>query len=200
MFPVTRKEANGYRERLLAAAVSCLQEKGYARTTARDLVAVSGTNLASIGYHFGGKDALLNEAIAACFEAWTERVEQAVFATGTGTPRELVQRAMSALVDVFGEMRPMLMACVEGYPAALREEVLRERLAAAYQRAREAGVAMLRRAAAETGMELPVAPEALVSVLIAISDGLMIQWLLDPASTPDARQVVDALAALSAVI
>ncbi|MGI5268244.1 TetR/AcrR family transcriptional regulator [Nonomuraea sp. CA-218870] len=194
---MSRKEV---RERLLAGAVSCLQEKGYARTTARDLVAASGTNLASIGYHFGGKDALLNEAIIACFEAWTVRTEQAVFADTLGTPRELLERAMAALVDVFGEMRPTLMGCVEGYPAALREEALRERLAGAYEQAREAGVAILRRAAAESGIELPVAPEVLISVVIAISDGLMIQWLLDPESTPDSRQVVDALAALSAVL
>ncbi|WP_231619133.1 TetR/AcrR family transcriptional regulator [Nonomuraea sp. SBT364] len=194
---MSRKEA-GYREKLLAGAVSCLQDKGYARTTARDLVAASGTNLASIGYHFGGKDALLNEAIAGCFEAWTERVEQAVFGGALGSPRDLLERAMISMVDVFEEMRPQLVICVEGYPAALRESVLRERLAASYARAREAGADMLRRAAAELGVELPVAPEALVSVLIAISDGLMIQWLLDPASTPDARQAVDVLAALSA--
>lgn len=78
-----------------------------------------------------------------------------------GTPRELLERAMAALIDVFGEMRPILVGCVEGYPAALREEALRERLAAAYGRAREAGVRMLRRAAAEAGIELPVAPEVL---------------------------------------
>jgi hypothetical protein len=106
---------------------------------------------------------------------------------------------MTALVDVFGEMRPQLVVCLEGYPAALRESALREKLAAAYAKSRQAGVGMLRRAATEFGVEMPVAPEVLVSVLIAISDGLLIQWLLDPASTPDARQVVEALAALSRI-
>jgi AcrR family transcriptional regulator len=197
MDPVSRKEA---RERLLAGAVVCLEEKGYARTTARDLVAASGTNLASIGYHFGGKDALLHEAIADCFEEWTERAERTIFdGGGVSTPRELLERAMTALVDVFEEMRPQLVVCMEGYPAALRESVLREKLAAAYAKSRQAGVGMLHRAATEFGVELPVAPEVLVSVLIAISDGLMIQWFLDPASTPDARQVVEALAALSRI-
>ncbi len=197
MDPVARKEV---RERLLAGAVTCLAEKGYARTTARDLVVASGTNLASIGYHFGGKDALLHEAIADCFEAWTERVERAIFGGGgVGTPRELLERAMIELVDVFGEMRPQLVVCLEGYPAALRESALREKMAAAYARSRQAGVDMLRRAGTEFGIPMPVAPEVLISVLIAISDGLLIQWLLDPASTPDARQVVEALAALTAI-
>ncbi|NHW87893.1 helix-turn-helix transcriptional regulator, partial [Escherichia coli] len=45
----------GHRERLLAGARNCLYERGYTRTTARDIVAASDTNLASIGYHFGSK-------------------------------------------------------------------------------------------------------------------------------------------------
>ncbi|WP_158088528.1 TetR/AcrR family transcriptional regulator [Thermoactinospora rubra] len=189
-----------YRDRLLAGALTCLREKGYARTTARDLVAASGTNLASIGYHFGGKDALLAEAIAQCFESWTERVEQAVFGTGLATPREMVERAMAALVDVFEEMRPLLVVCVEGFAPAMRETVLREKMAASYARARRAGVGMIERACAELGIEPPFDPVVLVSVLIAISDGLLLQWLLDPAATPDSRQVVDALAALAPLI
>ncbi|WP_327587209.1 TetR family transcriptional regulator C-terminal domain-containing protein [Nonomuraea sp. NBC_00507] len=197
---MARTEAGGYREKLLAGAVACLQEKGYARTTARDLVAASGTNLASIGYHFGGKDALLNEAVAGVFDQWTAYVERSLFGTELSSPREMLERAMAALVDVFEEMRPQLVLCVEGYPAALREPVLREKLAEAYARTRQAGADMIRRAAAQLGVEPPVSPEVLVSVVVAITDGLMLQWLLDPASTPDARQVVDALAALSGFI
>ncbi|TDD14451.1 TetR/AcrR family transcriptional regulator [Nonomuraea diastatica] len=197
---VVRTEAGGYRERLLAGAVSCLQEKGYARTTARDLVAASGTNLASIGYHFGGKDALLNEAIAEIFEQWTERVERSMFGAELGTGREMLERALRELIDVFEELGPQLVLLVEGYPAALRAPVLREKLAQAYARARAAGVGMMRRAADELGVELPMNPEVFVSVVVAIADGLMLQWLLDPSATPDARQVVDALAAISAII
>ncbi|WP_219470257.1 TetR/AcrR family transcriptional regulator [Nonomuraea rhizosphaerae] len=194
---MSQTEGGGYRERLLAAAVTCLQEKGYARTTARDLVAASGTNLASIGYHFGGKDALLSEAIASVFDAFIERVEQSIFGARVGTPREMLERAMAGLVDVFADMRPMLMLCIEGYPVAMRETVLREKLAAGYARSRRAGVDMLTRACAAMGLEAVGKPEVLVSVLIAITDGLMIQWLLDPDSTPDGQQVVEALAALT---
>ena len=81
--------AMGHREDLLAGARRCLEERGYARTTARDLVAASGTNLASIGYHFGSKEALLNEAIAASFEEWARRVHELAFGGGgaaTGAP------------------------------------------------------------------------------------------------------------------
>ena len=48
----------GHREQLLAAARTLLETRGYAHITARDLVAESDTNLASIGYHFGSKGIL----------------------------------------------------------------------------------------------------------------------------------------------
>jgi len=52
----------GHKEDLLEGAQRCLLAKGFVRTTARDIVAESGTNLASIGYHYGSKDALLVQA------------------------------------------------------------------------------------------------------------------------------------------
>ncbi|MGH4006514.1 MAG: TetR family transcriptional regulator, partial [Pseudonocardiaceae bacterium] len=43
----------GNREDLLAGAKRCLYEKGYGRTTARDIAAAAGgVSLAAIGYHF----------------------------------------------------------------------------------------------------------------------------------------------------
>src|SRR6516225_8755418 len=62
--------AMGNREALLAGAKRCLIEKGYARTTARDIAAASGVSLAAIGYHFGSKDALMNQAIYEFVGEW----------------------------------------------------------------------------------------------------------------------------------
>jgi AcrR family transcriptional regulator len=195
---VPRKQpADGHRERLLAGAVICLREKGYAHTTARDLVAASGTNLASIGYHFGGKDALLDEALAACFRAWTAQVEHAVFTSPTGGPRERLETALRAMIDAFEQQRPVIISCVEALPPAIRSAVLRDKLATAYAETRRAGADMIVRACADLGVPPPPAPEIIASVLVAICDGLMLQWLLDPDATPDARQVLDALTALA---
>lgn len=40
------------------------------RTTARDIVKASGANLASIGYHYGSKDALLTQAFIELISDW----------------------------------------------------------------------------------------------------------------------------------
>jgi hypothetical protein len=47
------------RDALLLAAKKCLWEKGYNRTTARDIASAAGVSLAAIGYHFSSKETLL---------------------------------------------------------------------------------------------------------------------------------------------
>lgn len=188
----------GHRERLLAAALECLQEKGYARTTARDLVAVSGTNLASIGYHFGSKEALLNEAIAEGFRAWTAEIEQTVFEPGEVGSVAGLKRSLTATLDRFAELRPLLIACVEVFPQITRSPELRQQVAAFYDEIRRATAGMIRRALEVDRVDVsPRDADAFASLLIAVCDGLMLQWLVDPERVPGSSEVMRAVAALA---
>jgi AcrR family transcriptional regulator len=67
----------GNREELLAGARKCLLEKGYVQTTARDIASASGVSLAAIGYHFGTKEALLQEAMVEANIEWGQRIDRA---------------------------------------------------------------------------------------------------------------------------
>ncbi|HEX4791085.1 MAG TPA: helix-turn-helix domain-containing protein [Actinospica sp.] len=60
----------GNREALLDGARRVLVEKGYAKTTARDVADAAGVSLAAIGYHFGSKESLLEQAFMAAMEDW----------------------------------------------------------------------------------------------------------------------------------
>src|SRR5690242_1442993 len=68
----------GNREDLLAGAKQCLIEKGYSRTTARDIASAAGVSLASIGYHFGSTKELLNAAVYEAMAEWGDRFAQAL--------------------------------------------------------------------------------------------------------------------------
>jgi AcrR family transcriptional regulator len=68
--------AMGNREDLIAGAKRCLLEKGYAATTARDIAAASGVSLAAIGYHFGSKDALMNQAVFESIGDWADELQR----------------------------------------------------------------------------------------------------------------------------
>jgi AcrR family transcriptional regulator len=192
----TSEKQAGNREKLLWAALACLRDKGYARTTARDLVAASGTNLASIGYHYGSKEALLNEAIATSFAAWTAEIERTAFAAEDATSPERLESSLAATIDRFEELRPFLVSFVEAFPQAVRSPELRERMAEAYEEARVAGAEMMLRAVEADGMTLRREhAETLSSLMTAVCDGLILQWLLDPERVPSSRGVMEALAA-----
>jgi len=55
-------EAEDTRERILAAAQKLFAEKGFEGTSVRDITTAAGCNVASVNYHFGGKDSLYLEA------------------------------------------------------------------------------------------------------------------------------------------
>ncbi|TCC53133.1 TetR/AcrR family transcriptional regulator [Kribbella capetownensis] len=75
----------GNREALIEGAKTCLLEKGYSRTTARDIATAAGVSLAAIGYHFGSKEALLNEAMReALIGEWAAEVGGAMAAREAG--------------------------------------------------------------------------------------------------------------------
>ena len=46
------------RDKLIAAGLHLFGRKGFAATSTREIAARAGTNVASIAYHFGGKDGL----------------------------------------------------------------------------------------------------------------------------------------------
>lgn len=71
----------GNREDLLSGAQKCLIEKGYVQTTDRDIANASGVSLAAIGYHFGTKEALLQEAMVQANTEWGQRVSEAAAIT-----------------------------------------------------------------------------------------------------------------------
>jgi len=179
----------GHREELLAAARRLLESQGYARITARDLVAESGTNLASIGYHFGSKEGLLNEAIGTAIDEWTERLAAVAMADPNAAPLQRAQATWSALLANLPKHRALLLSFVEAMAQAERTPALREQFAALY-RGMRARVAEL--VAQSLDGALPADdPRALAiaSWVIAVCDGLALQWLLDPEGAPSASDL-----------
>jgi AcrR family transcriptional regulator len=184
----------GHREQLLAAARRLLEQRGYAHITTRDLVAESDTNLASIGYHFGSKAALLNAAIEAAFEDWTDQLASLVMADSAATP---IQRGMAtwvAVLDSLPARRPILQSYVEALAQAQRESGLRAQLAEHYRRARTRVAELVAQSLADgTPAEDPRC-RSIATFVIAVCDGLSVQWLLDPEHSPSGDELMAGLA------
>lgn len=178
------------RENLVKGAIRCLLAKGYARTTARDIAAASEANLASIGYHFGSKESLLNEALIRIFERRNRQVGKlAASSRADAGPLGFLGATFAAAGEVFKAPRPVFVALLEAVAQAEYSGDLRDQLAEHY---REARARIASTVAANVGGENP---EAMASFLLAVFDGLVIQWLLDPQNTPTTTAVFDALVA-----
>ncbi|MBA0125793.1 TetR/AcrR family transcriptional regulator [Haloechinothrix sp. YIM 98757] len=179
----------GHREDLLAAARRLLEDKGYAHITARDLVAASDTNLASIGYHFGSKAGLLNAAIGQVLDEWTEQLADIAMSATDATPVERAHITWVALLENLDSKRALLVSFMEAVAQADRSPELREQFAKQYQHVRGRVAELVATSMAERlGADDPRAA-AIASFVMATCDGLALQWLLDPGEAPSAEQL-----------
>lgn len=181
------------RDALLAAAVRCLRERGYARTSVRDLVTASGTNLGAVGYHFGSKDALLIEAITHNVREWIDALGELVrrqVTSGGG-----VQAVLDELITATREHEQLVTAFFDALAQAGHLTDLRQQLAGCYEQFRR-DVADAFRPLLEEVITTDN-QRAMASLLLAVSDGLVMQCLLDSTAMPTSAQLADALGALS---
>jgi AcrR family transcriptional regulator len=186
------------REDLLAGAKRCLYEKGYSRTTARDLADAAGVSLAAIGYHFRSKEALLNEALIVAIGEWGDELERALTADvdPAATPLQRFETIWSRVIDLFATHRRLwianfdILSQIDRLPPEVRQV-----LAEAQQNGRRELAALFR------GFD-PVADEeralAVGSFYTALLLGVMAQWVADPERAPSSRDLTEALQTIAA--
>jgi AcrR family transcriptional regulator len=177
-----------HRTRLLDAARTLLREREYGNISARDLVAASGTNLGSIGYHFGSKEALLNEAIGLALEDWAQAIGDAIHVDADGGLAALMVDSMRAVLDEHESIRPYYLAFIEALARSARSPALREQLAAHYRRQRDRVAGWILEALGEDAIAAEDARH-LASLLLATADGMLIQSFVDPDDAPGSREL-----------
>jgi AcrR family transcriptional regulator len=158
------------KERLIAGALQCLREKGYAGTTARDIAAASDANLRSIGYHFGSTGELLNTAISLNFRLWLEPLIE-VAADETQAPADRLRIGMDRFTASLSENAAVLRAWLEAIALAGRDPGLASSLADNQVEFRKRLQATLAEAGASD-------PRKQAAALIAVCDGLIVRFLL----------------------
>lgn len=186
----------GHREDLLEGAKRCLLEKGYARTTARDIVAASGANLASIGYHYGSKDALMRQAVIASSEEWGASVAQLPAADGAERPADADPLERFAVVwdnvlQRISTEREFIAAQVEVLGLLPRDEALREAIGEVLPEGGEGLVAIFE-GVPDTEVDAEAA-RVVGPFYQALLTGLMVQSLITPDAMPSGHDLAAAL-------
>jgi AcrR family transcriptional regulator len=180
----------GQRQDLLEGAKRCIAEKGYSRTTARDIVAVSGANLAAIGYHFGSKEALLNAAVLDSFDEWGDAVEAAMHVSEEGRPLDRLEAFLAGLLSESGHRRTVLVASVQAFAEAEFAPDVRRQLGETYEQGRIAIASMI---LGIDPAEVDESSRQLGSLALAIVNGMVLQWLIDPDAAPSAAGLAEAI-------
>jgi AcrR family transcriptional regulator len=187
----------GNREDLLAGAKRCLIEKGYARTTARDIAAASGVSLAAIGYHFGSKDALMNQAVFDSVGEWGEALQKVLTAESgdNAAPLQRFELIMRQTLAAFGGPNGGLWrAQLDLVPLAQHNEQLHAFLASVQDFA-ATGLAELFLGISPDSD--PAAARAAGAVLHSFFVGLMAKYFIDPPTAPTARELADGMRILA---
>lgn len=180
------------RDKLLAGAQKCLREKGIGATTARDIAAASGANLASIGYHFGSKDALLSLAAIQAVSDWVDAVADVAASTpDLVTPALRVGAFLTGLLSDIPRARPVLSGLIESHARAQFDPDIRAALAANTAEGRQLLAAVALGIPYE---EVTEGQSATVgATYYALVAGFVLQALIAPEAIPDAPEVIDAL-------
>jgi TetR/AcrR family transcriptional regulator, acrAB operon repressor len=180
----SKEDALATRQRLLDAAEEVFLRQGVAGTSLGDIAAAAGTTRGAIYWHFEDKADLVNamlDRVSLPLQGALAHVEGAAAADPLPALRRALRLALRKTVTDPQTRRVFEIAThkVEyvGELCAVRERHLRVR-ALWIGRTRQ----VLRQSAAARGRRLPVPADQAAQGLLALVDGLIQNWLLDPAA------------------
>ena len=143
------------RQRLFAAMVATVAEKGYEATTVADLVALSGVSRSAFYRHFEDKQACFLAAVEAMVEPALQRLRGEEGASGVEQAREAFESFIGAIVK---QPAAAKMCIVEVYAAGPEGADLVDRM---FESATDVAVALLEQAPERRGM-----PRELVRAIV----------------------------------
>lgn len=164
------------RESILKAAMSVFGARGYHNGSLQEIADQAGMTHAGVLHHFGSKEQLLIALLEYRDEADVVELEGHHAPVGAAFLRHLVRTAEE------NTARPGI---VQAYTVLSGESVTEGHPAQEYFRERLAGLRAMLIAAldeATTSSASPRDVERVAAALVAIMDGLQIQWLLNPAA------------------
>ncbi len=153
-----------------------IAENGYRGTSLADVAERAGLTRAGLLHHFSSKEQLLVGVLEA-----RDRWDTAAAAARSDSPSEFTLETIAELVD-YNATRPGIVQTflvLSGGSVVSAGAPTRAFFEQRYRETRDMMAATLR---AELGEELPggLTPERAAPLMVAVMDGLQLQWLLEP--------------------
>ncbi|KZE91579.1 TetR/AcrR family transcriptional regulator [Microbacterium sp. TNHR37B] len=181
--PRSRPETIARRREILDAAVDIFGAKGFTGGTLQDIADQVGMTHAGILHHFGSKDQLLLEVLVHRDQTDVADLEGQHIPDGMDLFRHLVKTALD---------NSQRAGIVQAYAVLSAESVTDDHPGRAYFEGRYRTLraevdAAFRLVCAERGIEAPAVIDDAAASILAVMDGLQVQWLLEPTAVDLAR-------------
>jgi AcrR family transcriptional regulator len=166
------------RERLLAAAATVFAERGYEQASLEEISATAGLTKGAIYSNFGSKDDLFYALMSSQINDRLSKITDSIGAHATFA--EFSRDAGRVLRDATAGDPQWHLTFIEFWTRAMRNPTLRRDFAAHRRVARDAIVDYLEDQATRLGVSLPLPAPQLTITLLALSNGVAIEQLLEP--------------------
>lgn len=164
--------------RILQAAHRAFAAKGYHGASMKDIAEEAGVSKSMLHYYFESKNHLLLELHAYIFNGFAQMIRENVRQQGAG-PRQAM-RAMDQLWEFLRSQFQDLEFLFQMLSECTTNPRLKEQMAAFYAESRRLIVWGIETVLGDMAQHLIIPKESLAALLLAILDGLAIQFYLDP--------------------
>ena len=165
---------------ILRAANTVFSRKGFHAANVSDVAAEAGVSQGTVYHYFDSKEDLF----MAVFEAWeTGNLYREVRAAidASGSPSEQLRYLARAVGEYMAQSGDIIPASVEFWSHIHRDAAIKEGFRRIFAEIRLT-VAHLIQDGIDQGEFVSIDSESAASLLIAVYDGLILQWLADPQS------------------
>ena len=175
------EEQQHTRERIIAAASKVLAEKGYDATTLREISRAAQAAPGLVHYYFGGKDQLLVEALQMAGQQFHQRMQHLIQQIPDEQSLDVLLAHLSERVEQEEDVYRLRYESFSlGLHNALIAPAVRERLTRRREEMSSVLEIVLEKQARTVGAEaMTVDPMILATLLLALSDGLALQKIMD---------------------
>lgn len=168
----TYPKGDARREQILDTALDVIADRGYSGATVRQIAEAAGLSVAGLQHHFGSKEKLLAEVLR---RRDSRAVDEAQAAGSPHIAETFVTRvrqnmAVPGLIQLYARL-----SAESTEPSHPSHDDFRQR----YASFRSAAADGIRTAQERGQLREGLDPEMIATMLLALEDGLQVQWLLD---------------------
>jgi AcrR family transcriptional regulator len=166
------------RDRLLAAAEQLLADQGYHATSVDQVVRLAGLTKGAFYWNFDSKEELF---LGLLEERFDSRARALMTMVAAASAEETTSgRVGEAIAAMIGDHRQVVLLMNEFWALAVRDERVRERWIERQNGLRDDLASALEARHETTGVPLTVDAQKLATALIAMADGLAMDWVAEP--------------------